>query len=88
MACYERPAAWAAKTSFPNKRLPAAQSFYEQLTSGGGQDYNASDATQKAIVDAAKRTRLPVQVTAPHGYRTSTRTQDFPAPVGMPVANT
>ena len=32
MACYERPAAWAAKTSFPNKRLPAAQSFYEQLT--------------------------------------------------------
>lgn len=59
MACYERPAAWAAKTSFPNKRLPAAQSFYEQLTSGGGQDYNASDATQKAIVDAAKRTPSP-----------------------------
>lgn len=59
MACYERPAAWAAKTSFPNTRLPAAQSFYEQLTSGGGQDYNASDATQKAIVDAAKRTPSP-----------------------------
>lgn len=59
MACYERPAAWAAKTSFPNKRLPAAQSFYEQLTDGGGQDYNASDETQKAIVDAAKRTPSP-----------------------------
>lgn len=59
MACYERPAAWAAKDSFSNTRLPAAQSFYEQLTSGGGQDYNASDATQKAIVDAAKRTPSP-----------------------------
>lgn len=59
MACYERPAAWAARDSFPNTRLPAAQSFYEQLTSGGGQDYNASDATQKAIVDAAKRTPSP-----------------------------
>lgn len=59
MACYERPAAWAAKTSFPNTRLPAAQSFYEQLTDGGGQDYNASDETQKAIVDAAKRTPSP-----------------------------
>lgn len=56
MACYERPAAWAARDSFPNTRLPAAQSFYEQLTSGGGQDYESSDDIQKAIVDAAKRT--------------------------------
>lgn len=47
------------KMGFPNKRLPAAQSFYEQLTDGGGQDYNASDETQKAIVDAAKRTPSP-----------------------------
>ena len=59
MACYERPAAWAAKDSFPNTRLPNAQSFYEQLTNGGGQDYNASDATQRAIVDAARRTPSP-----------------------------
>ena len=59
MACYERPAAWAAETSFPNTRLPAAQSFYEQLTSGGGQDYNAANVTQKAIVDAAKNTPSP-----------------------------
>lgn len=59
MACYERPASWAAKESFPNTRLPAAQTFYEQLTSGGEQNYEAADSTQKAIVDAAKRTPSP-----------------------------
>lgn len=57
MACYERPADWAARQSFHSTRLPEAQAFYEQLTSNGnGQEYAASDATQRAIVDAAKRT--------------------------------
>lgn len=57
MACWLRPADWAARDSFYSTRLPEAQAFYEQLTSGGnGQEYAASDATQRAIVDAAKRT--------------------------------
>lgn len=56
MACYERPADWAAETSFYNTRLPAAQAFYAQLSGGNGQDYSAANETQRAIVDAAKRT--------------------------------
>lgn len=60
MACWLRPADWAAKQSFYRDRLPAAKSFYEQLaSSGGGQDYAAANETQKAIVDAANRTPSP-----------------------------
>lgn len=59
MACWLRPADWAARQSFYRDRLPAAQAFYEKLSPGGGGDgeeYAASDATQRSIVDAAYRT--------------------------------
>lgn len=57
MACYERPDAALGRDSFYDTRLPAAESFYAQLTSSGsGQDYAAANETQRAIVDAANRT--------------------------------
>ena len=60
MACWLRPADWAANQSFYRDRLPAAQAFYEQLTSSGsGEEYAAADSTQRAIVDAAGRTPSP-----------------------------
>ena len=61
MACWLRPADWAARQSFYRDRLPAAQAFYEKLSSGGGsgEEYAASDATQRSIVDAAYRTPSP-----------------------------
>ena len=60
MACWLRPADWAARQSFYRDRLPAAEAFYAELsTGGGGQEYAASNATQKAIVDACSRTPSP-----------------------------
>lgn len=58
MACWLRPADWAARQSFYRDRLPAAQAYYAQLSEGGGygQEYAASNATQRAIVSAANRT--------------------------------
>lgn len=55
LACYERPAAWAARSSYPT-RYAAAQKFYEQLTSSGGAELNASSETQQRIVSAAHMT--------------------------------
>ena len=60
MACWLRPADWAANNSFYSTRLPEAKAFYAKLSSsaswGSGQEYAASTATQRAIVDAAYRT--------------------------------
>ncbi|WP_414628494.1 hypothetical protein, partial [Streptococcus pyogenes] len=55
LACYERPAAWAARSSYPD-RYAAAQKFYDQLTSSGGGELNASSETQQKIVSAAHMT--------------------------------
>lgn len=55
LACYERPADWAAKDSYP-VRYAEAQKFYSQLTSSGGAELNASTETQKRIVSAARMT--------------------------------
>ncbi|HEL0743511.1 TPA: C40 family peptidase [Streptococcus equi subsp. zooepidemicus] len=54
LACYERPADWAAESSYP-VRYAEAQKFYAQLTSsgGGGAELNASTETQKRIVAIA-----------------------------------
>lgn len=61
MACWLRPADWAANQSFYRDRLPAAQAYYAKLSEGGGygQDYAASNGTQRAIVNAAHRTASP-----------------------------
>lgn len=57
MACWLRPADWAARNSFYSSRLPEAEAFYAQLaSSGSGQEYAASGETQRAIVNAAYRT--------------------------------
>lgn len=55
LACYERPADWAAESSYP-VRYAEAQKFYAQLTSSGGAELNASSETQKRIVSAARMT--------------------------------
>lgn len=55
LACYERPADWAAESSYP-VRYTEAQKFYAQLTSSGGAELNASTETQKRIVSAARMT--------------------------------
>lgn len=61
LACYERPADWAAESSFPT-RYSEAQKFYAQLTSSGGSGnlgeaiLNADTQTQKRILEAASRT--------------------------------
>ncbi|KIS05207.1 membrane protein [Streptococcus equi subsp. zooepidemicus Sz12is] len=52
LACYERPADWAAESSYP-VRYAEAQKFYAQLTSSGGAELNASTETQKRIVAIA-----------------------------------
>ncbi|HEL1130528.1 TPA: hypothetical protein TVH00_000831 [Streptococcus equi subsp. zooepidemicus] len=52
LACYERPADWAAESSYP-VRYAEAQKFYAQLTSSGGAELNASTETQKRIVSIA-----------------------------------
>ncbi|MFC5384311.1 phage tail tip lysozyme [Arcanobacterium hippocoleae] len=54
LACYERPADWAAGISYP-KRFAEAQKFYNQLTTGGG-ELEASTEVQQAILAATKRT--------------------------------
>lgn len=64
MACWLRPADWAAKQSFHRDRLPAAQAFYAQLmasdpTTGISPDFVAANATQKAILNAANTTPSP-----------------------------
>lgn len=59
MACSGRPAAWAARYDV---RLQAALEAYAALQGGsldGGQEYEAADATQRAIADAATRTPSP-----------------------------
>lgn len=53
LACYERPADWAAESSYP-VRYAEAQKFYAQLTSSGGAELNASSETQKRIVSNAR----------------------------------
>ncbi|MCO5475187.1 phage tail tip lysozyme [Enterococcus gallinarum] len=55
LACYERPADWAAESSYP-VRYAEAQKFYAQLTSSGGAELEASTETQKRIVAAARMT--------------------------------
>lgn len=55
LACYERPASWAAENSYP-VRYAEAQKFYAQLTSSGGAELNASTETQKRIVSTAHLT--------------------------------
>lgn len=55
LACYERPADWAAESSYP-VRYAEAQKFYAQLTSSGGAELEASTETQKRIVSAARMT--------------------------------
>lgn len=58
LACYERPADWAAKNSYPT-RFAEAQKFYAQLASSGGEELAASTEKQKVIVAAAKSTFSP-----------------------------
>lgn len=55
LACYERPADWAAESSYP-VRYAEAQKFYAQLTTSGGAELEASTETQKRIVSAARMT--------------------------------
>ncbi|GAB6710285.1 hypothetical protein BOVMAS05_08560 [Streptococcus uberis] len=55
LSCYERPADWAAESSYP-VRYAEAQKFYAQLTSSGGAELEASTETQKRIVSAARMT--------------------------------
>lgn len=55
LACYERPADWAAESSYP-VRYAEAQKFYAQLTTSDGAELEASTETQKRIVSAARMT--------------------------------
>lgn len=64
MACWLRPADWAARQSFHRDRLPAAQAFYAQLmasdpAAGISSDAAVANPTQKAILNAASSTPSP-----------------------------
>lgn len=59
MACYERPNSTYGHNSYYSTRLPAAQRYYQQLTSGTGQDLGDINAKQQAILDAADPKHTP-----------------------------